>query len=222
MADTEHEIETRCLPANDPTAIAEALRALRAGQVVVIPTDTVYGVACDLWQPQAIERLYWAKQRPERLPIPVLVSDLKHVLRVATHLPPIFARLATRFWPGALTLVVIRRPEVPEELGIGQSTVAVRMPNHLTTLSLIEAAGGALAVTSANITGRPAPSTAAQAMADLGGRVAIVLDGGECPGGVPSSIVALVSRPPVLLRQGSVAAELLRLELPDLVVAHPS
>ena len=222
MTDLMPEMETRCLPANDPDAIAEALQALRAGQVVVIPTDTVYGLACDLWQPEAIGRIYWAKQRPERLPIPVLISDPKYVLRVASHLPSTFVRLATRFWPGALTLVVARRPEVPEELGVGHSTVAVRMPNHPAALSLIEAAGGALAVTSANISGRPAPTTAAQALADLGGRVAIVLDGGECPGGVPSSIVDLVSRPPVLLREGNLAAELLRLELPDLVVARPS
>jgi L-threonylcarbamoyladenylate synthase len=222
MPDSQPEIETRCLPADDPKAITEALQALRAGQVVVMPTDTVYGVACDLWRPEAIERLYWAKQRPERLPIPVLVSNLKHVLQVASHLPPTYARLTTRFWPGALTLVVARRPEVPEELGVGQTTVAVRMPNHPTVLSLIEAAGGALAVTSANISGRPAPRTAAQAMDDLGGRVALVLDGGECPGGVPSSIVDLVSHPPVLLREGSLSEALLRLELPDLIVARPS
>ncbi|MFH1084742.1 MAG: L-threonylcarbamoyladenylate synthase [Chloroflexota bacterium] len=212
-------LATRRLEARSASQVAAALRAavaaLCAGEVVVFPTDTVYGVGCDLWQVAAIERLYWAKERPTRLAIPVLVSAPEHVGQVAASLPEAFEDLAARFWPGGLTLVVPRRPQVPDLLCAGGPTVAVRMPDHSLALALIEAMGGALAATSANLSGKPASVTADEALADLDGRVALVLDGGACPGGVASSVLDLSQDPPVLLRAGALDMATLRALVPD-------
>jgi L-threonylcarbamoyladenylate synthase len=211
---------TRVYVASAPEAIPTALQALRTRQVVAFPTDTVYGVGCDPWRSEAIECLYWAKQRPKELAIPVLVSAPEHVAQVASSLPPQFAALVERFWPGGLTVIVPRRASLPDVLCAGGPTVAVRMPDHAVALRLVAEMGGALAATSANLSSRPAPTTAAEVLADLDGRVAVVLDGGPCPGGVASSIVDLVSNPPVLLRQGNLALEVLRAALPALVVTR--
>lgn len=212
-------IETCCMAESDPRALDEALQAIRQGWPVVFATDTVYGVACDLWNPEAIERLYWAKRRPERLAIPVLVSDVAGVRAVAREEPPALVALAARFWPGGLTLVLRRRPEVPAVLCAGGDTVAVRLPDYPFARRLIAAAGGALAVTSANLSGQPAPRTAQEALAALDGRVALVLDGGPCILGVASTVVDLATSPPAVLRQGALPFEALRALLPDLLSA---
>lgn len=216
----EPSLETRYLSEDDPCALEEALRAIRLGWPVVLATDTVYGVACDLWNPEAIERLYWAKRRPERLAIPVLVSDVAGVRAVAREEPPALAALAARFWPGGLTLVVRRRPEVPAVLCAGGDTVAVRLPDHAFSRRLIAAAGGALAVTSANISGQPAPRTAQEALAALEGRVALVVDGGPCALGMASTVVDLTASPPQVLRQGALPFDALVALLPDLLPAR--
>ena len=213
--------ETRVLGQNDQ-ALDEAVRALQGGQLVAFPTDTVYGVSCDIWQPEAVARLYWAKRRPRSMAIPVLLSSTEHVRRVATDLPGCFELVAARFWPGGLTLILPRHPDVPDILSAGKTTIAVRMPDHPLALRLIEMMGGALAVTSANLSGRPASKTAREALDDLDGRVAILLDGGGCPGGVASTIVDLASDPPRLLREGAIVAADLQQVLPDLVVDEPS
>jgi L-threonylcarbamoyladenylate synthase len=205
------------LPESDPRALSEALRALRQGQPVVFATDTVYGVGCDLWNPQAIERLFWAKRRPERMAIPVLVADVDGVQSVAREAPQALADLAGRFWPGGLTLVLRRREEVPAVLCAGGDTVAVRLPDHPFARRLIAAAGGALAVTSANISGEPAPRNAQEALLALQGRVALVVDGGPCAVGTASTLVDLVASPPVVLRQGALSFESLRAVLPELL-----
>ena len=207
---------TRVYPSADERGIEDAVRALRAGHLAAFPTDTVYGVGCDLWQPAAIERIYWAKLRPRRIAIPVLVSSPEGVCRVAGILPLAFGALVGRFWPGALTVVVPRHPSVPEILCAGGLTIAVRMPDHPLALRLIAAMGGALAVTSANLSGRPSPTTAAEVLAELDGRVAVLLDGGVCFGGVASSIVDLTVSPPRLLRRGGLDMAALREMLPDL------
>jgi len=205
--------------------LSVAVSALARGESVVFPTDTVYGVGCDLWQADAIERLYWVKQRPRHLAIPILVSSLVVVRQVA-HLGGLdaeqdrrFDALLARFWPGALTVIVPRLDRVPEILCAGQSTVAIRMPDHSVARELIAMMGGAMAVTSANLSGHPSPTTAEDALQDLRGRVPVVLDGGPCPGGIASSIIDLVSNPPRLLRPGGIELEQLREALPDLIVA---
>jgi L-threonylcarbamoyladenylate synthase len=220
--DENGKLTTQVYPATEERGFAAALAALRAGQLVAFPTDTVYGVGCDLWQPAAIERIYWAKLRPRHLAIPVLVSAPGDVQQVAADLPMGFFALVEHFWPGGLTIIVPRRANVPELLCAGGNTIAVRMPDHPVALRIIAALGGALAVTSANLSGRPAPSIAAEVLADLNTRVAVLLDGGPCPGGVASSIVDLVTDPPVLLRQGELSLEVLRQVLPELQRAeHP-
>ena len=210
---------TRVYAASDERGLADAVACLRAGRSVAFPTDTVYGVGCDLWDPAAIEHLYWVKQRPRDLAIPVLVASPEDVERVATGLDARFARLVERFWPGGLTVVVPRAPAVPEILSAGRATVAVRMPDHPLALRLIRGLGGALAATSANLSGRPSPSEAAMVLADLGGRIAVLLDGGACPGGVASTIVSLAGPSPELLRQGAIPLGALEERLPGLSVA---
>ncbi len=209
---------TRVLDVTDCGALTEAVERLRRGEVVAFPTDTVYGLGCDLWQEAAIARLYEAKDRPASLAIPVLVCAAAHVSRVASDPPAAYAALAERFWPGALTLIVRRLPRVPALLCAGGDTVAVRMPDHAFVRQLAEALGGALAATSANLSGRPAPASAVEVLADLDGRIPLLLDGGRCGGGVASSIVDLVSDPPVLLRQGALSLDVLCDVLPTLVL----
>jgi L-threonylcarbamoyladenylate synthase len=211
---------TRYLKAVAPeareSAVAEAVAALHAGELVVFPTDTVYGVACDLWREASIEELYKAKQRPQSMPIPVLISAPDQIAQVVNRWPASFPELATRFWPGGLTVILPKHARVPAALCAGGDTLAVRMPDHPLALEIIAEMGGALAVTSANLSGKPAPSTAAEAWADLQGRVAMVVDGGPCPGGIASSIVDLSREPPVLLRSGALERRELQRFLPDL------
>jgi L-threonylcarbamoyladenylate synthase len=224
MEETQASRTTRVYAGNSAEGWDEALWALRTGELVVFPTDTVYGVGCDVWEPQAIERLYWAKWRPKRLPIPVLVSAPEHIYKVVERsLVSRSARhrldaLTDHFWPGQLTVILPRRPYVPDVLCAGGPTVAVRMPDQSLALRLIAEMGGALAATSANRSGQPDPRTAEQALADLEGRVDVVLDDGPCPGGIASSIVDLVSDTPALLREGALAVHALRRVVPEIVV----
>lgn len=208
---------TLTLPASSPEALERAAVLLRQGQVVAFPTDTVYGVGCDLWQPAAIERLYQAKQRPYEMAIPVLVASLSAVHQVAQNLGEAFEILARRFWPGELTLVVPRREQVPDILCAGGPTIAVRMPNHGVLLQLLEMLGGALAVTSANLSGRPAPCSADEVLRDLRSRIPLILYGDRCSGGVASTIIDCVAQPPILLRTGNLCLDALRSVLPDIV-----
>ena len=209
-------LEEDDLPASP--AMDRAVEVLRSGEPLVFPTDTVYGVGCDLWSERSIARLYEVKQRPLSMPIPVLVGGVEQVEQVAREVPETFFELVKRYWPGGLTLVVRRRTSVPAILCAGGDTVAVRMPDNPIALALIARMGGALAVTSANRSGQPAPTTAQAAGEQLEGRVPLILDGGICPGGQASTLVNLSTQPPRLLRQGGVTAEALRATLPDLVV----
>lgn len=197
-----------------PDRLADAAALLRQGAVVAIPTDTVYGVAADAADREAIARLFEAKRRPLDKAIPLLVDEPGGLDLVASSVPAAARALAARFWPGALTIIVPRRREREDDL----PTVAVRMPDHALARELIRLAGGRLPVTSANISGEPPATTAHEVLQQLDGRIAAVLDGGPCPGGVASSIVDVCVEPPRLLRLGGLPAEALRTVLPDLVV----
>ncbi|MCA1726879.1 MAG: threonylcarbamoyl-AMP synthase [Actinobacteria bacterium] len=192
--------------APDPDAIAMAAAALAAGQLVVLPTDSVYGLAADPGLPQAVDRLFEAKSRPRSLAIPVLVSSLAHVKRLV-EVDARAERAMGTFWPGPLTLVLRRRPGAGWDLGEAASpgTLAVRMPDHPVALELITQAGP-LAVTSANRTGRPTPRTCEGVAAELGDSVSLYLDGGPSPGEVPSTIVDLTGSQPAVLREGALSA----------------
>lgn len=198
-------MKTEVLSTGSPRALESALAALRGGRLVAFPTDTVYGLAADLLQTQAVARLYDAKGRDTAKAIAVLVGGLEQVEQVTTGLTAPAARLAARFWPGALTLVLPKRPGLPENLS-PLPTVGVRMPDHPFALALLRAAGP-LAVTSANLSGLASPQTAEEVLAQLEGRIELLLDGGACPGGVPSTVVDCAGAELRILRQGAISSE---------------
>jgi L-threonylcarbamoyladenylate synthase len=200
-------IKTEVVQASE-SALLRAVETLRAGGLVAFPTDTVYGVAAAPWDVDAVARLYVAKQRPSNLPIPLLLSDADQLHRVAT-LASAFAPLTERFWPGGLTLVLPKTEIVPDVVSPGP-TVAVRVPDLALARDLIREAGGVLAVTSANISGQPSPVTAMEVKRQLGGRIGLIVDGGPCPRGVPSSLLDCTASPPKLLRRGAISEESLR------------
>ncbi len=198
-------MKTEVLSTGSPRALELALAALRGGGLVAFPTDTVYGLAADLLQPQAIARLYDVKGRDTAKAIAVLVGGLEQVEQVTTGLTAPAAWLAARFWPGALTLVLPKRPGLPENLS-PLPTVGVRMPDHPFALALLRAAGP-LAVTSANLSGQASPQTAEEVLAQLEGRIELLLDGGACPGGVASTVVDCAGVELRILRQGAISSE---------------
>ena len=188
-----------------PEDLDQALQILRAGGVIAFPTDTVYGVGAHAWLPAAVEQLYVAKQRPRDKAIPLLIANVDTLAQVAVDIPDAAYRLARRYWPGALTLIVRRSPRVLDAVTSGQETVAVRVPDHRVTLALIAALNAPLAATSANRSGQPAPDTARGVLAQLDTRIDLVLDGGTCPGGIASTIVDLTVSPPAILRAGGIS-----------------
>jgi len=195
-------MRTLIFAATDPAGLEQAATALRRGELVAFPTDTVYGVGCDPRNAKAISRLYVAKQRPEGMAIPVLLASAEAAGKVARCLPQGFRQLAARFWPGGLTIVVSRQSSVPPVLCAGGDTIAVRLPDHPVPRALAQALGGCLAATSANRSGDPPAVDAEAARQALEGQVAVLLDGGHSPLGVASSVVDLTSVPPRVLRAG--------------------
>jgi len=180
------------------------------GQVIAIPTDTVYGLAAAIDQPDAIDRLYAIKGRPDEKAIPVLISDPEHVLTLTSCLSATAAHLARTFWPGPLTLVLPGRQDLPQRVTDvtvdGQRTVALRVPDNLLARAIIAAAGGALAVTSANRSGE-APAVEAREVERLDpSQPLLVVDGGRAVGGVPSTIVRATGEKPEILREGAISA----------------
>lgn len=198
--------------------VAEAVAALRRGELAVIPTDTVYGVAADAFSPPAVERLLQAKGRGRDVPVPVLVGAWRSIDGLAENVDDRVRRLVETYWPGALTLIVRAAPSLAWDLGQTRGTVAIRMPLHPVALAVLEQTGP-LAVSSANRTGQPPATTAAEALAQLGSWVAIYLEAGVVGGGVASSIVDLTGDRPVLRRAGALDVTELRDVLPDLQLA---
>jgi L-threonylcarbamoyladenylate synthase len=186
--------------------IAAAVEALRGGDIVGIPTDTVYGLAADPWHSGAADRLFLVKGRPRSVELPVLVADEEQALGLATAVPDGARRLMARFWPGALTIVLPRRPEVSADLGEEDETIGVRCPNHPVPLALCRSLGP-IATTSANRHGEDPVTTAAALAAGLSG-VALVLDAGRCDA-ASSTVVDSTGEVPKLLRAGSIAWELI-------------
>ncbi len=199
--------ETQVLPAGTPANIQRAAEILQQGGLVAYPTDTVYGVAAHGFLAQAIEKLYVAKERPRDKAIALLIATADDLDRVARHVPESARQLADRFWPGALSLIVHCTGELPESLTAGRDTAAVRMPDHPIALQVITAAGAPLATTSANLSGGADPITAENVLHDLDGRIDLILDGGACPGGVPSTVLDLTTEPPVIRRAGPISRQ---------------
>ena len=196
-------------------AIDAAALAIQRGRLVVIPTDTVYGVAADAFDPEAVIRLLEAKGRGRDMPPPVLVGSAGTLDALASNVRPYVRALCDAFWPGPLTVVCVEQSSLQWDLGDTRGTVAVRMPDHEAVRTLLDRTGP-LAVSSANLTGRPAATDGDAAMEMLGDRVDVVIDAGPTPGNVPSTIVDATGVQPRLLRLGAISVE----QLDEVLAGH--
>jgi L-threonylcarbamoyladenylate synthase len=195
--------------APDPQIIAEAAACLREGGLVAFPTETVYGLGANALKERAVRRLFVAKGRPLTDPLIVHIARNEQLQTVARAIPAVAWRLVAAFWPGPLTLVLWRAPAIPPLVSAGLPTVAVRRPSHLVALALLAAAGVPVVAPSANRFGHTSPTRAEHVLADLAGRIEMILDAGPTPVGVESTVLDLTVEPAVVLRPGGVTVEAL-------------
>jgi L-threonylcarbamoyladenylate synthase len=198
---------TELLAASEPTAIAQAVQAIQQGELVVFPTDTLYGVGVDAFNEVAVAKLYAAKQRPLSKGIPILLADLSDLEKVVTAVPDMARRYIEQYWPGPLTLILPKAAHLPVNIS-PNAGIAVRIPDHTAGRAFIRASGGALATSSANLSGRPAATSAAEAMAQLEGIAAVILDDGRSPRQIASTIVSFLDPEPIIVRQGPLVLNL--------------
>ncbi|MGY0491763.1 L-threonylcarbamoyladenylate synthase [Streptomyces sp. WG-D5] len=201
------------------TGLREAASAVRRGELVVLPTDTVYGIGADAFTPEAVGDLLEAKGRGRNMPTPVVIPSPNTLHGLVTDFSEMAWELVDAFWPGGLTLVAKHQPSLQWDLGNTRGTVAVRMPLHPVAIELLTEVGP-MALSSANLTGHPSPENCDDAQNMLGDSVSVYLDGGPTPGNIPSSIVDVTGKIPVLLREGALTADELRKVVPDLEVAN--
>ena len=197
--------KTKILPGNDPSALGKAVQLLESGHLVAFPTDTVYGLGANAFNSNAIDRLYAAKGRDASKAIAILVGTPEDLQRLTSEINWLAQRLAQEFWPGALTIIVPGRSDLPKNIS-QTATVGVRMPNHPITLNLLQKTGP-LATTSANLSGGTSPKTAQEVFLQLQDHVPLILDGGKTPGGEPSTVVDCTGRTPIILRDGPISLE---------------
>ena len=205
----------------EASALARAGRIIREGGLVAFPTETVYGLGGDALQKEASERIYAAKGRPSDNPLIVHIARRDDLSVIAAHIPKAASVLADKFWPGPLTMILRKKNLVPPETTGGLDTVAVRMPDHPVALELIRRSGGFIAAPSANTSGRPSPTRAAHVLEDLDGKIDAVIDGGDVPIGIESTIVDLTGPAPVLLRPGFISTDMLAGALGTAVETDP-
>ena len=194
----------------DDSLIWEAGQIIRDGGLVAFPTETVYGLGGDALNPASSKKIYEAKGRPSDNPLIVHIARMEALSAIVKKIPDTAKKLAEAFWPGPLTMILEKSDVVPGETTGGLDTVAVRMPSDPVAVSFIEAAGGYVAAPSANRSGRPSPTKAEYVAQDLGGRIEMILDGGDATLGLESTIVDLTVDPPEILRPGFVTGEMLR------------
>ena len=198
------------------TTVVEANIALKRGDLVAIPTETVYGLAGDAKNPDAVKKIFALKGRPANHPLIVHIGGAEQLPQWALKIPDAAYRLAERFWPGPLTFILNKRGDVPIEVTGGQNTVGLRCPNNTVTLDLLKQFGGGLAAPSANRFGRISPTTAQHVVDEFGAQSPLILDGGPCSIGIESTIVDLSQSPPRILRHGNIRFEQLQAYLPEL------
>jgi len=191
----------------DTKNINAAAEIIRAGGVVAIPTETVYGLAANALDGIAVSKIFKAKGRPQDNPLIVHISSFDEIYPLVKEVPPSAVKLAEAFWPGPLTIVLPKTDTIPNEVSAGLDTVAIRMPSHPIARAVIKAAGVPLAAPSANASGSPSPTTARHVLDDLDGLIDAVVDGGECSVGVESTVLSLVHKTPRLLRPGGITPE---------------
>jgi L-threonylcarbamoyladenylate synthase len=201
-----------------PDDLDHAAALLQAGEVVAFPTETVYGLGAVVCDEAAVRRVFQAKGRPADNPLIVHCASLADVERVARDIPERFRLLFEQFCPGPLTMLLPRHGSVPNVVTAGLETVAVRFPRHPTAIELIRRVGAPLVAPSANRSGYPSPTTAQHVMDDLGGRIAAVVDGGTCEIGLESTVVNILTEPPVVLRPGVITRQMLAAALQEPVV----
>jgi L-threonylcarbamoyladenylate synthase len=196
--------------APDPTLIARAAALLTAGRLVAFPTETVYGLGAHALDPDAVARIFAAKGRPSNDPLIVHVSGVADLDALVARVPAVALTLAERFWPGPLTLVLPKRNVVPDIVTAGLATVGIRVPAHPVARALLEAAKLPIAASSANLFSRPSPTRASHVADDLGGRIDLIVDGGETHVGLESTVLDVTGERPTVLRPGGVSLESLR------------
>jgi L-threonylcarbamoyladenylate synthase len=196
-------MKTRILPADSQDSMGIILHAIQAGGLVAFPTDTVYGIGALAFNEDAVNSIYLAKGRTNEKAIPILLGEIEEIEKVASVVPVMARRLAERFWPGPLTLVIPKKITLPESVS-STDTVGVRIPDNPTTHAILRLTGP-MAVTSANISGGLSPSTAQEVFDQLGGRIELILDGGKTSGGIPSTVVDCTKSEPIILREGPIS-----------------
>jgi L-threonylcarbamoyladenylate synthase len=202
----------------DPAAIAEAAAALRDGKLVVFPTETVYGLGAHALDPIAVQKIFDAKERPANDPLIVHIAHVGQVNQCAASMPAGARKLALSYWAGPLTLVLQKKPAVPDLVTAGLPSVALRVPSHRVARALMETAGVPIAAPSANRFSRPSPTLAAHVIEDLDGRVDLILDAGPTDIGLESTIVDFTVDPPVLRRPGGITFEQVHSLVPEVVM----
>jgi L-threonylcarbamoyladenylate synthase len=191
-----------------PPQLQPAVEVLQRGGVLIFPTDTVYGIGCDALNETAVERVFHVKGREAGKPLPVLVASVDDVPKLVRDVPPLARELMEKFLPGGVTVVLPKRESVPEIVTAGTDTIGVRMPDHPVTLALLRWSGIALTAPSANFSGEPPAQRIADLPTALLEQVDLVIDDGDAPGGVPSTVVDVTSQPPRILREGWRAMEI--------------
>jgi L-threonylcarbamoyladenylate synthase len=194
----------------DNAGIARAAEVIRSGGLVAFPTETVYGLGADALNENAVRKIFLAKERPPDDPLIVHIASVQQITLLARHIPQRVWDVTERFWPGPLTLVLPKTEKVPAVTTGGLDTVAVRAPAHPVAKKLIELSGCPIAAPSANLFGRPSPTTAQHVLEDLDGRIELVVDGGPTPIGVESTVLDMTQDPPMILRPGGVTLEALQ------------
>lgn len=208
---------TRLLKGDDE-GIAEAGALLKNGELVGIPTETVYGLAANALDGEAVGHIFEAKGRPQDNPLIVHITEFNEIKPLVEEIPESARKLAKAYWPGPLTMIFRHSPIIPHQVSAGLDTVAIRMPSHTVARAIIKAAGVPLAAPSANLSGSPSPTTAARVLADMNGRIPAIVDGGDCSVGVESTVINLTGTVPCLLRPGGITLEMLQAVLGEVDV----
>lgn len=206
-------METRLIkitPDDNGSAYEDAARLLREGQVVGIPTETVYGLGGNAYSEKAVKRIFEAKGRPQDNPLIVHISEFSEIYDLVREVPETAKLLAEKFWPGPLTMILPKADKVPLCVTGGLDTVAVRCPSHPVANKLIKITGLPIAAPSANLSGKPSPTRASHVYSDMQGRIPMVIDGGDCAEGVESTVITLATPIPKLLRPGNITISQLR------------
>lgn len=201
----------------DPAVIEQAAQALKQGRLVAFPTETVYGLGANALDPAAVARIFEAKGRPATDPLIVHIAHIGQLSMCASHVPPAARKLGLAFWAGPLTIILPKKPQIPDSVTAGLPSVALRVPSHRVARALMEMAGVPVAAPSANRFSRPSPTTAAHVLADLDGRIDLLLDGGPTDIGLESTIVDFTVDPPVMRRPGGLALEQIHTVVPEVV-----